>query len=155
ELADAVVGHVPSGRSGGLRQQLHDTDIGERIGLQAAQRAWNDEAVEAGGMKLLDQRLRQALLALELVVVAPDDRLQRGGGPHRRLSLDVGRQPLVFRDLAHVQRMFRWRKGGVKRYCPRSSLPRRAAHVAFEIWRVPRAPPPDRGAPDAAVPPGP
>ena len=117
ELADAVVGHVPAGRAGGLGQQLHDAHVGQRVGLQAAQCTRDHEAVEAGGMKLLDQRLRQALLALDLVVIAADDRLQRGRRSHRRLSVDLVRQALLFRNLPHVERMFRWRSEGVKRYC--------------------------------------
>ena len=41
-------------------------------------------------MKLRDQRLRQALLALDLVVMATNDRLQSGRSPHERLIVDVG-----------------------------------------------------------------
>ncbi|HWN17078.1 MAG TPA: hypothetical protein VNU02_24680 [Candidatus Dormibacteraeota bacterium] len=42
-------------------------------------------------MELLDQRLRQALLALELVVIRADDWPQRGRGLDWGLSLDVSR----------------------------------------------------------------
>jgi hypothetical protein len=68
-------------------------------------------------MKLLDQRLGQALLPLDLVVVAADDRPQRRRRSHRRLSVDLVRQAVGFRNLPHVRRMFRWRSEGVKRYC--------------------------------------
>src|SRR5882672_9082574 len=80
-------------------------------------------------MTLLDQPLGQALLALDLVVIAADDRPQRGRGPHRGLSVDIGRQAILFRDLAHRPRMFRWRSGGVKGYSP--------AHAAFRLRRIP------------------
>jgi len=39
ELDDAVVGDVPADRAGGLGQQLHDAQVGQRVDLQAAQRA--------------------------------------------------------------------------------------------------------------------
>jgi len=42
-------------------------------------------------VKLFDQPLRQALLALELVVMRADDRPQRGRGLDWALSLDVSR----------------------------------------------------------------
>ena len=73
-------------------------------------------SIEAGGMKLLDQRLRQSRLALDLVAMAADDRPQSGRGLHRRLGIDVGRQAPVFRNLPHWAGMFRWPSGGVKRY---------------------------------------
>jgi len=101
ELADAVVGQIPADRAGGLGQQLHDAQVGQRISLQTTQLTRDDQAVEASGMKLLDQRFWQALLALDLVAIAADDRAQSGRGPHRRLSIDVGRQELLFRNLPH------------------------------------------------------
>src|SRR5262249_40053390 len=89
ELADAVVGHIPAGRAGGLGEQLDDAHVSQRIDLQTAQGARYDHAVEARGMKFLDQRLRQALLAVDLVVLATNDRPQSGRGPHERLTIDV------------------------------------------------------------------
>jgi hypothetical protein len=68
-------------------------------------------------MEPLHQRFRQALLALDLVVIAADDQPQTGRGLYGRLGIDVGRQALVFRNLPHWPGMFRWRSGGVKRYC--------------------------------------
>jgi hypothetical protein len=91
ELADAVVGQVPADRPGALGQQLHDAQVGQRVGLQAAQFTRDHQAVEAGGVKLLDQRFRQALLALDLLAIAANDRPQGGGGLNRRLSVDIGR----------------------------------------------------------------
>ena len=91
ELGDIVVAEVPADRAGPLGQQLDRPQICEWVGLQAAQLTRSHEPVEAGRVTLLDQRLRQALLTLELVVMAADDRPQRGRGPHRGLSLDVGR----------------------------------------------------------------
>ena len=85
----------------GLGEQLHDAHVGQRIGLEAAQPTRDDQAVEAGGVELLDQRLRQALPALDLVVIAADDRPQSGRGPHGRLRIDVGRQALLVRNLSH------------------------------------------------------
>src|SRR5207237_8380485 len=55
-------------------------------------------------MKLFDQRLRQALLSLELVVIAADDRLQCGRGPQQTLSVDIGRQAVLFGNLPHGKR---------------------------------------------------
>ena len=57
--------------------------------------------VEAGGVELLDQRLRQALLALDLVVIPADDRAERQGGLHRGLSVDVNGEALCGGDLRH------------------------------------------------------
>src|SRR5262249_13320583 len=39
ELADAVVGQVPAGRAGALGQYLDDAQVGQRVGLQAAELA--------------------------------------------------------------------------------------------------------------------
>src|SRR5881628_1245702 len=101
ELADAVVGHIPADRAGALGEQLNDAYVGQRVSLKTTQLPRDDQPVEAGGMKLLHQRLRQALLALDLVVVAADDRPQRGCGPHRGLSIDIGGQEVFFRNLLH------------------------------------------------------
>ena len=117
ELGDVVVAEVPADRAGGLGQQFHDAQIGQRVGLQPAQFTRPHQTVEAGGVKLLHQRFRQALRALDLVVIAADDRPQSGRGLYRRLGIDVGRQALVFRNLRHSAGMFRWPSGGVKRYC--------------------------------------
>src|SRR5207249_8478284 len=117
ELGDVVVAEIPADRAGGLGQQLHDAQIGQRVGLQAAQRPRPYQAVEAGGVKLLDQRLRQALLSLDLLAIATDDRPQSSCGLHRGLSVDVGRQEGFVRNLSHWAGMFCWRSGGVKRYC--------------------------------------
>ena len=38
QLADAVVGNVPTDRAAALGQCLHDTRVGQRIDLQAAER---------------------------------------------------------------------------------------------------------------------
>jgi hypothetical protein len=91
ELADAVVGDIPADGAGGLGQQLHDAQVGQRVDLEAAQLAWDDQAIEAAGMEPLDQRFRQSLLLLDLVVIPADDRAQRGGTLHERLSVDIGR----------------------------------------------------------------
>src|SRR5437867_4407958 len=101
ELADAVVGHIPADRAGALGEQLNDAHVGQRVSLKTTELTRDDQPVEAGGMKLLHQRLRQALLALDLVVVAADDRPQRGCGPHRGLSIDIGGQEVFFRNLSH------------------------------------------------------
>ena len=45
---------------------------------------------------LLDQLGRQPLLALDLVVVVPQRRLERGSRLYHRLGIDVGRQAAVF-----------------------------------------------------------
>src|SRR5438046_7784319 len=69
-------------------------------------------------MALLDQRLRQALLALELSVIPADDGLQRRGGLHHRLRVEIGGQPFVFGNWPHWPAragMFRLRRRGVKR----------------------------------------
>jgi len=91
ELANAVVRHIPADGAGGLGQQLHHAQVGQRVDLEAAQLAWDNQAVEAGGMEPLDQRLRQSLLLLDLVAIFADDRPQSGGRPHERLGVDVGR----------------------------------------------------------------
>ena len=52
--ADAVVGHVPADRADPLGQELHDAQVGQRVGLQAAQLARDHQAIEAGGVQLLD-----------------------------------------------------------------------------------------------------
>ena len=154
QLRDIVVAEVPADRARGLGQQLDHSQIRERVDLQPPQLARSHEPIEAGGVKLLDQRLGQALLPVDLVAVAADDRLQRGRRLHDRLGIDIRGQDLVVRDLSHRVRMFRWPSGGVKRYCPSSSPTRRLTHVPSRFWRVPRPPPPHRGASDAAVPPG-
>ena len=91
ELADAVVGQVPADRAGALGQELHDAQVGQRIGLQATQFAWNHQAVEAGGVQLLDQGFRQALRALDLLMIAVDHRPQGGRGLHQGLCVDIDR----------------------------------------------------------------
>src|SRR5262249_4798541 len=101
ELADAVVGHVPAGRAGCLGEQLDDAYVRQRVYLMTAQGARDDHAVEPGGVKLLDQHLRQALLALELVVMATNDRLQSRRRPHERLTIDVSWQAILGGDLSH------------------------------------------------------
>jgi hypothetical protein len=53
-LADAVVCQVPADRAGALGQDLYDAQVGQRVDLQAAELAWNHQAVEAGGVQLLD-----------------------------------------------------------------------------------------------------
>ena len=52
-------------------------------------------------MQLLDQGLRQALLALDLVVIAAEHRLQRGGRLHHGLRVDVWGQACVFSYRVH------------------------------------------------------
>ena len=91
ELADAVVGQVPADRAGALGQELHDAQVGQRVGLQAAQLARDHQAVEAGGVQLLDQGFRQALLALDLLMIAADHRPQGGRGLHQGLRVDIDR----------------------------------------------------------------
>src|SRR5919106_4397979 len=48
ELADAVVGQVPADRAGALGQELHDAQVGQRVGLQAAELARDQQTVETG-----------------------------------------------------------------------------------------------------------
>src|SRR5712691_5439361 len=91
ELADAVVGHVPADRAGALGQKLHDAQVGQRVSLQAAERARDHQAVEAGGVRLLDQGLRQALLALDLLMITADHRPQGGCGLYQGLRVDIDR----------------------------------------------------------------
>ncbi len=96
ELADAVVGDVPADRAGALGQQFDDAQVGQRIDLQAAQRARDHQAVEAGGVQLLDQRWRQPLLALDLLMVVAQHRPQGGCGLHHGLRVDIDRQARLF-----------------------------------------------------------
>ena len=96
-----LLARVPADRAGALGQQLDDAQVRERVGLQAAQFTRDHQAVEAGGMELLDQRFRQALLALDLIAIAADDRPQGGGGLNRGLSVDIGRQEPIFGNLLH------------------------------------------------------
>ena len=72
-------------------KQLHDAQVGQRVDLQAAQRARDHQAVEAGGVQLLDQGLRQALLALDLLMIVADHRPQGGRGLHQGLRVDIDR----------------------------------------------------------------
>ena len=74
---------------GALGQQLDDAQIGQRVDLQAAQRARDHHAVEAGGAQLLDQGFRQALLALDLLVIVAEHRPQGGRGLHHGLRVDI------------------------------------------------------------------
>jgi hypothetical protein len=101
ELGDLVVTEIPADRAGALGQQLDHAEVRERVGLQAAQLTRPHQPVEAGGMELLDQRFRQALLALDLIAIAADDRPQSGGGLNQRLSVDIGRQARVFGNPRH------------------------------------------------------
>src|SRR5262244_1335953 len=96
QLAAAVVGDVPADRACAFGQELDDADVGQRIGLQAAERPRQQEAVKARRMHLLDELRRQPLLALDLVLVVPQCRLERGGGLYHRLGIDVDRQAAVF-----------------------------------------------------------
>ena len=84
ELADAVVGEVPADRAASLGQQLDDAQIGQRIGLQPAQRARDHHPVEAGGAQLFDQCARQALLAVDAGVRADLDVIADDDGAHLR-----------------------------------------------------------------------
>src|SRR5206468_2878753 len=52
ELGDVVVAEIPADGAGALGQQLHDAQIGQQIGLQAAKLTRPHEPVEAGGMEL-------------------------------------------------------------------------------------------------------
>jgi hypothetical protein len=54
QLADAVVGDVPADRTCAFGQELDDADVGQRIGLQAAERPRQQEAVKARRVHLLD-----------------------------------------------------------------------------------------------------
>jgi hypothetical protein len=69
--------------------------------LQAAQRAGEDDAVEAGGAELGDERGRQAPLALDLVLVAADDGAQRGGRVEERAALGGGARVGLVGDIVH------------------------------------------------------
>ena len=84
-----------------LFRSLDDAYVRQRVYLMAAQGARDDHAVEAGGVKLFDQCLRQSLLALELVVMATNDRLQSRRRPHERLTIDVSWQAILGGDLSH------------------------------------------------------
>ena len=101
ELADAVVGEVPADRAGALGQQLDDAQIGQRVDLQAAQRARDHHPVEAGGVQLLDQGWRQALLALDLLMIGAQHRPQRGRCLHHGLRVDICRQARLFGHRVH------------------------------------------------------
>jgi hypothetical protein len=90
-LADAVVGHVPADRAGALGQELHDAQVGQWVGLQATELARDHQAVEAGGVQLLDQGLRQALFAFDLLMIAANHRPQGGRGLHQGLRVDIDR----------------------------------------------------------------
>ena len=91
ELADAVIGDVPADRARALGQQFHDPQIGQRIDLQAAQRARDHHAIEAGVAQLLEQSLREALLALDVLLVFAQPRLQGSRRSHHRLGVDIER----------------------------------------------------------------
>ena len=91
ELADTIVGNVPTHRSGAFGQKFGNTEVGQRIDLQAAQGARDHHPIEAGGAHLFDQFRRQTLLALELFMVLAQDRAHGGGGPHHGLGVDIGR----------------------------------------------------------------
>ena len=101
ELADAVVGEVPADRAAALGQQLDDAQIGQRVDLQSAESARDHHAVEPGVAQLLDQRRRQALLALDLLAIAAQHRLQRGRCLHHRLRVDICRQARRFGHRVH------------------------------------------------------
>ena len=101
ELADAVVAEVPADRAGALGQQLDDAQIGQRVDLQAAERARDHHAVEAGFAQLLDQGRRQALLALDLLMIVAQHRLQRGRRLHHGLRVDIDRQAGIFGHHVH------------------------------------------------------
>src|SRR5262249_21385219 len=101
ELADAVVRHVPTDRPVPFGQELHDPQVGERVDLQSTELARNHQAVEAGGVELLDDRLRQALLALDLLAIAADGRWKRRGRLTQGWSVDIGRQALGIVDGLH------------------------------------------------------
>ena len=58
---------------------------------RTCQLAWDHQAVEAGGVQLLDQGFRQALLALDLLMIAADHRPQGGRGLHWGLRVDIDR----------------------------------------------------------------
>ena len=72
ELADTVVGQIPADRASAFSQEFHDTQISQRVGLQATQLARNHQAIEAGGVKLLYQCFWQALLAFDFVMIVAD-----------------------------------------------------------------------------------
>src|SRR6185436_8930778 len=101
ELGDVVVAEIPADRAGRLGQQLDRPQIGQRIELQPAQLSRSDEAVEARRVTLLDQPLRQALLALELVTQAADHRLERRRRLHGWLRFDVSGETRVLGHLSH------------------------------------------------------
>ena len=131
QRADAVVGDVPADRARGFGQELDDADVGQRIGLQAAQRPRQQEAVEARRVHLLDQLGRQPLLALDLVVVVPHGRLERGGRLDHRLGIDLGRQAAVFDDGLH-RHLLRSYHGSTRRWRERRaalSRPVRSFHL--------------------------
>jgi hypothetical protein len=65
ELADAVIGQIPADRASALGHEIHDAQGGERVDLQAAQRARHHQTIEAGSVQLLDEGFRQALLAFD------------------------------------------------------------------------------------------
>ena len=68
-------------------------------------------------MQLSHERLRQALLALDVVVESANDRLEAGRGLHERMIFYVHGKAIGVRDLSHDARLFRRRHGGVKGHC--------------------------------------
>ena len=86
-----LLARVPADRAGALGQQFHHAQVGQRIDLKAAQRARDHHSVEAGGVQLLDQGRRQTLLALDLLAIAAEHRLQRRRSLHHWLRVDVRR----------------------------------------------------------------
>jgi hypothetical protein len=91
ELTDAIIGDVPADRAGALGQQLRDTRVGQRIDLQIDQSTRDHHSVEAGGVQLLQQGFRNALLPLDLLVVVAEHRPRGGGGLDQGLRVDVYR----------------------------------------------------------------
>ena len=90
QLPDAIVGNVPAGRPQTLRQQFDDALIGQRIGLQAAQRTRYHQAIKPGRAKFLHQLRRQPLFCFHMVFVFAELRAHGGGGADNRLSVDSG-----------------------------------------------------------------
>jgi hypothetical protein len=101
ELADGAVGEVPADRAAALGEMLDGTGVGDRVELMSVEVARQCHAVKAGLVKLLDERLGHALLALDLVLVGAQLGLDRLGRLHDRVRLDIERQSRRFDHSVH------------------------------------------------------
>ena len=97
-IVSTVLGTVTPGAiillhdAGGTdRQQTIAALPGVIDGLQAAELARDQQAVAARSVQLLHQGFRQALVALDFLMIAADHRPQGGHGLHQGLRVNIDR----------------------------------------------------------------